>query len=174
MTIAIALAVLAVFDALLAGFRGAAGRDGLIDKRRYFRAAIVRAGLLALCLVGFNIGVVAVLVASGGSWAAFVHAGVVCVWIFGSFATLTVIAIALWFVRDPDTQLLATVIVLGPFTLVRPFVIAGGLAIAAASSSEPRVWIAACVAAITMLSFERFAGRAYAGRWRALLEPRTE
>jgi hypothetical protein len=168
--IAILLAVLAMFDALLAGFRGAAGRDGLIDKRAYFRAAIKRAALHAAVLIAINIVVAAVIVmVAPGTWVELVRAGTICVWIFGGFASLTLVAIALWFAPDPEVQLLATIIVLGPLTLARPIVIAGGLAIAANATGNVGVWIVAAVAAVTMLSFESVVGRTHLRHWRSLV-----
>jgi hypothetical protein len=168
MTIAIALATLALFDALLAGVRAAAGRDGRIDKRSYFWRSMATAARDAVGVIAVNALVVGVLVATtpdpAASWAAFERAGSTCVWVFGAFAAATMAAIAFWFSPVPEYRTLATVIVLGPLTLVRPLVIVGGLAVAAAGSDEPRVWIVAIVAGASMLAFERFVGRTLARR----------
>lgn len=172
MTTAILLGVLALFDGLLAGFRAAAGRDGRIDKRHYFRFAIGRAALGGVVLLALNVALVAVLVLSGDRsvvWAELVRAGELCVWIFGSFATLTIAAMVFWFSPIPEYRLLSSIIVLGPLTLLRPFVIAGGLVLACAGTSEPRVWIAAIAAGLTMLSFEHVIGRLHATRWKRLV-----
>jgi hypothetical protein len=172
MIIVVVLAALAWFDLLLAGFRAAAGRDGSIDKRAYFRGALARAAGFGLVLVGFNAAVVAALVltssAPDGVWLELLRAGEVCIWVFGTFATLTLAALAFWLSPNSESQLLASIIVLGPLTLARPLVILGGLAFAAVRSAEPRVWIAAAVAAITMLGAERILGRSHATRWRQL------
>lgn len=177
MTIAILLAILALFDALLAGFRAAAGRDGRIDKGPYFRLAIGRSAIGALALIALNVGVVTALVISAPdravAWAAMVHAGEISVWVFGGFATLTLAAFAFWFSPIPEYRLLSSIIVLGPLTLLRPLVIAGGLAFAASRVNEPRVWVAAAIACITMLAFERVIGRGHAQRWRALMSNPT-
>lgn len=172
MIVVVMLAALAWFDLLLAGFRAAAGRDGAIDKRAYFRGAIARAARFGLVLVGLNGLVAAALVltspAPGAVWLELLRAGDTCVWVFGTFATLTLAALAFWISPNSESQLLASIIVLGPLTLARPLVIVGGLAFAATRSAEPRVWIAAAIAGITMLGSERILGRSHATRWRQL------
>lgn len=173
MIVAALLALLAVFDGALSGFRAAAGRDGRIDKRPYFRRALVHGALAAVVVVLADGAVAAVLVetsaAPGATWAAFVRAGTACVWIFGGFATLTLAAIALWWSPIVEYRLLATVTVLGPLTLVRPIVILAGLGIAAAQGREPRVWILAVLAGVTMLGIESLLGRPHAAKWRRLV-----
>jgi hypothetical protein len=43
--------------------------------------------------------------------------------IIGVYATVVLVALAMWATADADFRTLASVIVLGPFTLVRPWVI---------------------------------------------------
>jgi hypothetical protein len=173
MTAVILLAVLVLFDAGLAGFRAAAGRDGRIEKRTYFRAAIGRSFAGAVGLLAVNAALVAVLVLTASSsdetWGTLTHAAELCVWIFGAFATLTLAAFAFWFSPVEEYRLLSTVIVLGPLTLIRPVIIIGGLAAVCMSLPEPRVIVAAAFACISMLSFEHLVGRSHAERWRRLV-----
>jgi hypothetical protein len=170
MTYALLLGVLAMFDFTLAGFRAAAGRDGRIRKMPMFHGAMLRGALTGLVVVGAHAALVAVLVTTGdaATWPAFVAAGRDAVIVFGVFATATVLALAFWFAPLQELRLVPTLVVLGPLTLLRPLVIAGGLAWAAVRSSEPRVWIVAGIAAISMLCAERLLGRPYRERWRRL------
>jgi hypothetical protein len=174
MTIPILLAVLAVVDATFAGFRAAAGRDGRIDKRVYFRGALLRGALLGVLLVGVLSVITGLLVATAGdpvtAWAELVAAATTCVWIFGVFATLTLGALAFWFSPIPEYRLLASIIVLGPLTLIRPYVIVAALAVAAIGSSGPRVWIVALLGGVSMIGLEHVAGRAHTRNWRRLIE----
>jgi len=78
------------------------------------------------------------------------------------------LALAFWFAPVQELRLVPTLIVLGPLTLLRPLVIAGGLAWAAVRSDEPRVWILAGCAGISMLCAERLLGRPYRERWKRL------
>jgi hypothetical protein len=164
-TTALVLATLAMFDLLLAGFRAVAGRDGRIAKAPLFQAAIARAAAWGAVAISANIALVLAL----GAWPAMLAAGHDAIWVFGSFATLTALAIVFWFAPQHELRLVPTILVLGPLTLVRPLVITLGLAWAAARSPEPRVWIAAAVAGFTMLAFEHVLGRAHAQRWRRLV-----
>jgi hypothetical protein len=172
-TAAVALALLAVCDATLAGFRAASGRDGRIAKRRRSRLALIRGAAAGLAIVALNVALAFALVATASdpdaTWRAFAAAGTDATWIFGAFATLTLAAIALWFVPIPEVRLLPTLVILGPLTLVRPLVICGGLAWAATRSTEPRVWIAAAAAGVSMLALEPLLARAYTAAWRRLL-----
>jgi len=88
--------------------------------------------------------------------------------VFGVFATATALALAFWFAPVHELRLIPTLIVLGPLTLLRPLVIAGGLAWAGVRSHEPRVWIVATMAGISMLCAERVLGRSYRERWKRL------
>jgi hypothetical protein len=118
-----------------------------------------------------QLALVGVLVATGSSstWPAFVNAGRDAVIVFGIFATATAAALVFWFAPAQQLRLIPTLIVLGPLTLLRPLVIAGGLAWAAVRSSEPRVWIVAIAAGVSMLAAERILGVPYRERWKRLL-----
>ncbi|MGN6107118.1 MAG: hypothetical protein ACTHU0_18570 [Kofleriaceae bacterium] len=174
MLISLLLAVLACFDVLLAGFRAAAGREGRLAKAAYFREAIARSAWFALAIVCANAVLAAGLVATapdpGASWAAFVDAGTAAVCVLGAFATLTLAALLWWFSPSVEHRLLASILVLGPFTLARPLVIVGGLVAGSLATDEPRVWIVAATAGISMLAVERVLARRYADRWRRLVE----
>ena len=165
MTTVVLLVTLAMFDLLLAGFRAVAGRDGRIAKAPLFRAALLRAALWGAVVIAAN----AALVAALDAWPAMLAAGRDAVWVFGTFATVTAAAIGFWFAPQHELRLVPTILVLGPLTLVRPLVIAGGLTWAAARSPEPRVWLAAAVAGASMLAFEHVLGRKHAGTWRHLV-----
>ena len=175
MTIAVALAVLVLADCFLCGFRAAAGTEGRLDKRGYYREALLRALGWGTVVVAAHVLLVAALVASspapGIAWSAFVEAGRVCVWIFGAFATTVLATFAIYFAPVGDFRVLTSVMVFGPLTLARPCEILGGLVAAVAFVPDIRVGIAATVAAVTMLSFQRLIGRRYKDRWRALLRP---
>ncbi len=173
MLIALVLAVLAMFDLMLAGFRSAAGREGRIAKDAYFRAAIARGAWFACAIVGAHIALAAILVVTApsrnASWLELVAAGTVATYVLGAFATLTLLALLLWLSPIVEYRLLASILVLGPLTLVRPFVIIGALVAACVVADEPRVWIVGASAGISMLAAEHVLARRYAERWRRLV-----
>ena len=174
MTIVTALATLVFFDALLAGFRAAAGRNGRITKSDYYRRALARGAAAALLIVAVHAALAAALVTSApdpaSAWRDLLQAGRDCVAVFGTFATLTSIAIAFWFAPSRELRLVPTLLVLGPLTLVRPLIIVSGLAFAAVRTPIPRVWMMALAAAASMLALESLLGRHHADRWRGLLD----
>jgi hypothetical protein len=117
----------ALLDTTLAGFRAAIGRDGRIDKTAYHRAALwlgFRVGLgvcaFMACLTG--------AVVFGGPDGPLVYDQLIVIGQhmllpLGAFAFLVLTALALYLLTNTELRTLATVIILGPFTLARPFVI---------------------------------------------------
>jgi hypothetical protein len=164
-TVAIVLSVLAMFDLLLAGFRAVAGREGLTTKGPLFRRGLARAGAWACVVIAAHVALVVLL----DAWPAMLAAGRDAIWVFGAFATVTALSIAFWFAPKHVLRLLPTILVLGPLTLLRPLVIVGGLTWAAARSPEPRVWLVAASAGISMLAFEHVLGRRYSRAWMRLV-----
>jgi hypothetical protein len=175
MTVA-ALSALVLFDVLLSGTRAAAGRDGRIAKPPHYRAAGLRAlaaGVVVVVVLAANAALVGILVATAPqpavAWASLLQAGVRCVEVCGAFATLTLIAILFWFAPVRELRIVPTLVVLGPLTLIRPFVVAGGLLYAVSGTASWRVWAAAVSAGVSMIGIEFVLGRAYCGRWRRLV-----
>ena len=141
--------------------------------RRYYRAALARAAVAGTIVIAGNAGLVAALVAAASdpaaAWADLLRAGGRCVEVFGAFASVVLIALLFWLAPVRELRIIPTVTVLGPLTLLRPFVVAGGLLFAAAGASTWRVWLVAAVAGTSMLAFEHVLGRRYADRWRRLV-----
>jgi len=168
----VGLAVLALVDLLLAGFRSAAGRDGRIRKASYYREAIRRGAIAGTIVVTLNAVAVWALVATAAEPAAtsadLLRAGDRCVAVFGVFATVILLAVLFWFAPARELRIVPTLVVLGPLTLLRPLVIAAGLAYAAAEATGWQAWAAAILAGGSMLGVERVLGVRYAARWRRL------
>lgn len=174
MTIALALAILVLTDCVLCGFRGAAGREGTIDKLPYYCAAMLRAARDGVVLVVFHALVVVAFVATAtdpnAAWATFVGAGRVAVTIFGVYATAILVAFGFYFAPIGDFRVLTNVIVFGPFTLARPFVIFGGLVTAIVTAHDTSVTIVGVLAIGAMLTFQHRIDRRYDTRWQRLLD----
>jgi hypothetical protein len=156
------LVALALVDAMFCGFRDAAGRRLHIDKRAYYRAAIRRgilAGILAVLILG-ALAAALLMAASDPAalYATMTEAGRWMVWIYGAYAALVLVALLAYLVPDSDVSTLATVVILGPFTMLRPWVIWAGAAAAIAAAREPRTALLAALAATALSTLQRLLG----------------
>ena len=177
MIVAILLALLVLTDCVLCGFRASAGREGRLEKWDFYRAS-ARRGLRD----GIVVLVVSALLAAGlvrgapdpiPAWDAMVRAGATATTIFASYASAIFLAFALFFAPVGDFRVLTNVLVFGPFTLARPYVIVAGLVagVVRVRLLEPawRVAVLALVAGTLMLLFQRWMDRPYVDRWRRLV-----
>ena len=134
------LASLAILDAAFAGFRAAAGRDARIFKRAYYRRALLLGAGAGACLV------VALAVATGialfgarapgALYADLLVIGARMLQVFLGYALLVLAALALYATARMELRILATVSILGPFTLLRPAVVVAATAFGVASSES--------------------------------------
>lgn len=172
--IAALLAGLGLTDCVLCGFRASIGREGRLDKRHFYRQAALRSFGAGLVVIAAHAILVAVLVATArdadGVWQSFVTAGRVAVIVYASYAAAVFLAFGFFFAPIGDFRVLTNVIVFGPFTLARPWVIAGGLVASVFAAPDPRVILTALSAGVAFLSFQRMIDRPYAHRWRRLIE----
>lgn len=159
--------ILSLTDGAFAGYRDAAGRDAHIFKADYYRRAVRRGMRFAL---GTNaIAVIlaaAVVIAAPSPATRFADLLVTARWMLlpvGAYATVVLGALGLWAAADADLRTLASVTVLGPFTLLRPWIIAAaGVLGAYRAPSTPAALAAVVVCALQGL-VEPWLGRA----WRA-------
>ena len=164
---ALILVVLALMDTAAAGFRDAAGRNGLLDKTGFFRRAARLGALYGLLPVGFIASVVLGLTAASPDptlWPDFLRAGQVMTWIYGPTATLVAIAMGIYLSPRFEVRSLATVIILGPFTLLRPLVITAGAVAAVAVVPRWEIAAASCAVIVTMAPFGAYLGLAGVNR----------
>lgn len=126
------LALLAVLDAVFAGFRAAAGRDGRIDKRAYYQRAMILAGLAGVGLVLALAALTGLsLLASpdpAALYAGLIVIGARMLWVLIGYTLMVLAALIVYAVASFEIRTLATVMLLGPFTLFRPAVVAAATA----------------------------------------------
>ena len=151
----VALVVLAALDGAFAGFRSSCGRTGLIRHRR----EDVRAHLRGLATAALLLGPVAVLVLAD----VLVHpphrdgylvAGRAMLLLYVPFGATVLAALVAYVVLGWRRRFLATALILGPFTFVRPFVAVAGLVLAARSGAGFPVLAAAVAAVLAALAVE--------------------
>jgi len=156
---------LASMDTTFVGFRDSAGRNPRVRKRTFFRTALLRGllhGQLACVGVLAWIGLLCWTLDAPTVIAQHRQVGIGMVEVYLPSALVVLGALSIYRVHHPDISSLASVLVLGPLTLLRPVVIlAGGMwglwqapSMATASS--------VALALSWMLAIEPWLGR----RWR--------
>lgn len=163
--VAASFLVLALLDAGFSGFRASLGRTGLIDHRRSdvlatFRGAVLGVALLSPASALFAVDV-GLLDASPRSYRI---AGAAALMTFAPYAGLTLLALAAYALLGWRQKYLASAVVLGPFTLVRPLVVATGALIAIVRVDDVAVSMVVLLSATAMLAVEPLAGRMWYAR----------
>jgi L-asparagine transporter-like permease len=122
--------LLATVDSAFIGYRDAAGRSALIDKRHYYRRALLRGALMgqiAVVIAGIvAIGILATTPQPARLIDTFEHVATRMLMVYVPYA---LILIATFFVRaipSVDIRSITSVLVFGPFTLIRPLVVLAG------------------------------------------------
>ena len=167
MTAALAatLFILAILDGAFAGFRSSAGRTGLISHRQSdYQAARRGAGLACVLLAPVITIVSADVLAHPARLDGYARAGTVMLAVYGPYALLALIALACYAILDWRLKYLASALILGPFTLLRPGIAILGAALAMALSNDPVVAIAAGLSVIAVLAVEPLADRLWYAR----------
>ncbi len=126
------LAFLAIVDSTFAGYRASAGRNGRVFKLAYTRRAIGIGAVVGVAIVAVLAGATAAVLAGLAEPAAvfddLVGIGARMLEVFVVYAALVLGALALYMTAAFETQVLSVVVILGPFTFLRPAVIAAAAA----------------------------------------------
>ena len=167
--LAASLLILAILDGAFAGFRSSAGRTGLISHRQAGHLAARRgAGLVCALLTPVIAVVSADVLIRPAHLDGYARAGTAMLAVYGPYALLVLIALACYATLDWRLKYLASALILGPFTLLRPGAAILGAALGMALSNDPVAAIAAGLSAIAVLAAEPLASRI----WYPQLPPR--
>jgi len=154
-TTAITLVGIALLRAAFAGFRASAGRDGHLARRSYYAAAMLYgfiAGLVVAALVAFwiaeTLGVADHPVVRHHR---YVDAGDRMLWVVAPYAAVVVVALVARLVTSFEAANALALLVLGPLSFIRPWVVALGVVVAASWSSDGTVALAAVLAGLGAL-----------------------
>lgn len=167
MTAALAatLFTLAILDGSFAGFRSSAGRTGLISHRQSdLQAARRGAGLACVLLAPAIAMVCADVFAHPGRLDDYTRAGTAMMAVYGPYALLTLIALACYATLNWRLKYLASALILGPFTLIRPGVALVGAALGAALGNDTVVAVAVALSVVAVLAVEPLADRLWYAR----------
>ena len=159
------LACLAVTDGGFCGFRDAAGRDARIFKEEYYRRATRRGllyGLAGMAVSGSFVALaIAVSPAPRALYFELITTGTWLLPILVAYATLVLLALGFWAAAEADIRTLASVVILGPFTLIRPYVVAAAAALAAWKAPSAEAAGLAVAVCFVQLTLEPWMGRAW-------------
>ncbi len=122
--------LLATVDSAFIGYRDGAGRSALIDKRDYYRRALIRGALVGQIAVAI-VGIVAAGMLSASPqparlFAAFEQVGTRMLMVYVPYALILAITFFFRAIPSVDIRSITSVLVFGPFTLIRPLVVLAG------------------------------------------------
>src|SRR6266853_5118985 len=156
--IPVSLWLLATLDAAFAGYREAAGRNALINKRTYYCRAMLRGALYGQFAVAVTGLAILGLVASSNQRAfliadldkAAAHMLFVYIW----YAALIMLAFLVRAIPSVDFRSLTSTVIFGPLTLIRPLVALGGIISGIAAAPGISVVLLSVLVLCLMLSLE--------------------
>ncbi|HEU4768905.1 MAG TPA: hypothetical protein VFS77_16085 [Pyrinomonadaceae bacterium] len=122
--------LLATVDSAFIGYRDAAGRNALIQKQQYYRHAIFRGALfgqIAVALAGI-VAIVMLLLSPEPARliADFERVATRMLMVYVPYALILTITFFIRVLPSVDVRSITSVLVFGPFTLVRPLVVMAG------------------------------------------------
>jgi hypothetical protein len=164
---ALLLWALATIDAAFIGYREAAGRSALIDKGAYYRRAMIRGALFGQIAVGIVGVAIAVMLILSPEPLALVHelqeAGSRMLTVYIPYALIILIAFAVRVAPSVDLRSITSVLIFGPFTLIRPVVVVAGVVWSFLSAPSLVTLLLSLLILSLMLSLEWVTGRLRAG-----------
>jgi hypothetical protein len=160
-----ALWALATVDAACAGFRDAAGRSLLLDKRAYYGRALLRGALFGQALLAVAAVALALLLAAApdrpGLLSSFDASARRLLVVYVPYGALTAAAGLLRLLPSVDAASLASTLLFGPLLLARPVIAVAGVAwaiLAASPDQRPAVAGFLVLMLALMLPVERYLG----------------
>lgn len=150
--------LLATVDSTFIGYRDAAGRNALIDKRAYFRRAMLRgavAGQIAVAIVGLAaVGMLATTPQPVRLFETFEQAATRMLIVYVPYALILTITFFIRAIPSVDIRSITSVLVFGPFTLIRPLVVLAGAIWGLLAAPTPRVGLLLGLIVSLMLGME--------------------
>ena len=157
--IAMALWLLATLDAAFTGYRAAAGRNALINKRRYYQRAMITGALfgqVAVVIAGVAVLVSVALTADRESLLRdYNRAGSRMLIVYLPYAVMILLSFLIRAVPSVDIRSITSTVIFGPLTLIRPLVAVTGLAYGVLGAVRAETIVLGVIVLTMMLSLER-------------------
>lgn len=162
MTAALVLLACVLVDGACSGFRASTGRTGLINHRSEDRYAAARGVGLVLVLLAPATLVAAVDILGGDTtFHQYDSAAKHMLQVLMPYAGIVLLALATYALLDWRRKYLAMALILGPFTLARPFIALAATAIGVATAHHALTVVAILLGTFGLLAVEPVAGRAW-------------
>ncbi|MCC6574611.1 MAG: hypothetical protein IT462_12580 [Planctomycetes bacterium] len=143
--IPVILYLLAVMDCAFMGYRAAAARNALINKRRYYTRAMLRGAALGNGAVLIAFVLVQVLLATAPlreiAYRELIAGGERLVWVYAPYAGIVLVGFVFRMAPSTDIRSMMNILIFGPFTLIRWPVVLSGAGLACVSVPSWRVWV---------------------------------
>jgi hypothetical protein len=156
--IALLLWLLATLDAAFAGYRDAAGRNALINKRRYYRRAMWRGALMGQLAVGVAALIITLSLFMSADWRGLLQdyeaAGARMLTIYLPYAFVVLLTFLVRWIPSVDLRSITSTVIFGPFTLIRPLVAVVGMGYGVFAARRMVVVAVGIIILAMMLSLE--------------------
>ncbi len=156
--IALGLWVLATLDAMFAGYRAAAGRNALINKRRYYLRAMILGALFGQVAAALAAAVILISLTltpdRQGLLRDYNLAGERLLVVYIPYAVIVLLAFLVRSIPSVDIRSITSTLVFGPFTLLRPLVAIAGLVYGVLAAPRLETTVVGVIVLIMMLGLE--------------------
>ncbi len=150
--------LLATVDSAFIGYRDAAGRNALIEKRDYYRRAMLRGALMgqfAVAIVGIvAAGMLAAEPQPARLFETFEQVATRMLMVYVPYALILIVTFLIRAIPSVDIRSITSVLVFGPFTLIRPLVVLAGAIWGLLAAPTSRVLVLMVLIVILMLGME--------------------
>jgi hypothetical protein len=156
--IAVGLWLLATLDAAFAGYRAAAGRCALINKRRYYLRAMILGALFGQVAVALAGGMILISLALTSDRQALLrdynYVGSRMLFVYLPYAAIILLAFLVRLIPSVDIRSITSTVIFGPFTLLRPIVAIGGMIYGVLGALRIEIVVLAAIVLTMMLGAE--------------------
>ena|SRR5262245_412691 len=161
--IALLLWVLATIDSAFIGYREAAGRCALIDKRAYYRQSMIRGALFGQAAVMLVGSVTAAMLYFAPNPLQLLQdiqvVGARMLTIYIPYALILLFTFLVRATPSVDLRSITSVLIFGPLTLLRPLVVVAGALWGAWAAPGPAILVLVALIISLMLSLEWVIGK---------------
>lgn len=157
--IGLGLWLLATLDAAFTGYREAAGRNALINKRHYYRRAMIKGALFGQLAVGLAATAILLSLVFTSDRIQLMRdynvAGARALLVYVPYAVVIMLAFVVRVIHSVDLRSITSTLIFGPFTLVRPVVAVAGVVYGVLAAPRVETLVLGVFVLTMMLTLEK-------------------